>query len=206
MRLYLAKGTISVAVAIAFEEAGVLFEPVVLEFATGAQTKAEYLAINPKGRVPALEVLGGILTETGAILEYVASLAAPKAAKLVPGDALAAARMREVMYYLATTMHVNHAHKLRGHRWADLETSHADMASKVRQTMAASSAYLEDSLDLAPFLGGAEVNLADCYLYVVCTWLAGDGVPIGDFPRLFAHHAAMGQRASVLAARAQGWL
>lgn len=202
MKLYLAKGTISIAVAIMLEEAGLEYEHVAMDFAGAAQTKPDYLAVNPKGRVPALAVQGGILTETGAILEYIGSLAPG----FVPKDAVQAARMREVMYYLASTMHVNHAHKQRGHRWADLAASHDDMRSLVARNMAASCTYLEENVGFGPFVCGRDVTLADAYLYVVCTWLAGDGVAIADYPQLAAHHAAMGARASVLAVRAKGWL
>ena len=101
------------------------------------QTKPEYLAVNSKGRVPTLEVGGERLTETGAILDYIASLA-PQA-NLVPDDPLKAAYMRSVMYFLASTMHVNHAHKARGSRWADRPESHADMTAKVPATRSISS-------------------------------------------------------------------
>ena len=204
MKLYLAKGSIAVAVAIALEEAGLDYDPVVLDFAKGVQTAPDYLALNPKGRVPALEVADGILTETGAILDYIATLA--PSARLVPQDALQAARMREVMYYLASTMHVNHAHGRRGARWADRPESHADMRAKVTQTMAASCAYLEEGGVQGPFVLGAQISLADLYLYVVCSWLKGDGVTIDDYPRLAAQYRVMEARASVKAVRAQGWL
>ena len=105
------------------------YEAIQLDFAGGEQTKPAYKQINPKGRVPALVVDGGILTETGALLEYIAAKA-PEA-ELVPKDPVMAARMREVMYYLASTMHVNHAHKLRGARWADKISSWKDMTDKV---------------------------------------------------------------------------
>lgn len=204
MKLYLAKGSIAVAVAIALEEAGLGYEPVVLDFGKASQTAPEYLTLNPKGRVPALEVADGILTETGAILDYIATLA--PAAGLVPQDALQAARMREVMYYLASTMHVNHAHGRRGARWADRPESHADMRAKVAQTMAECCAYLEEGVVQGPFVLGDRISLADIYLYVVCSWLEGDGVAIGDYPRLAAQYAVMDARVSVKAVRAQGWL
>jgi len=66
MDLYFAKSTISVAVAIALEEASLPYTPRALDFASGEQTKPEYLAVNPKGRVPALVTDAGLLTETGA--------------------------------------------------------------------------------------------------------------------------------------------
>ncbi|WP_372573363.1 glutathione S-transferase family protein [Ruegeria jejuensis] len=204
MQLYYAPRTISVAVAIALEEAGLPYEAIKLDFAGGEQTGAAYQQINPKGRVPALAVEGGILTETGALLDYVAALA-PQAG-LVPDDAVLAARMREVMYYLASTMHVNHAHKMRGHRWADQESSWEDMKAKVPQTMNDCCAYIEANGLRGPFVLGEHVSLADCYLYVVCSWLEGDGVEASAYPKITAFRDAMAARPSVQAVTAAGML
>ncbi|WP_170566392.1 glutathione S-transferase family protein [Ruegeria atlantica] len=204
MQLYFAPRTISIAVAIALEEAGLEYEAVRLDFAEGEQTKPAYKQINPKGRVPALAVDGGILTETGALLEYVAAVAPD--AGLVPADPVMAARMREVMYYLASTMHVNHAHKLRGARWADKKASWKDMTDKVAQTMTASCEYIVSNGLRGPFVLGDTVSLADAYLYVVCSWLEGDGVDVSAFPKILAFREAMEARASVQAVRAAGML
>lgn len=183
MKLFIAPGTIAVAVAIALEEAKLPHDLVRIDFATAEQTKPEYLAINPKGRVPALITdTGAVLSETGALLEYVAALAPD--ANLVPTDPEQAAHMRSVMYYLATTMHVAHAHKLRGHRWADRPESHADMTAKVPQTMRASAAYVETVCLRGDFVLGGQLSLADFYLFAVCNWLEGDGVKVSDFPRI----------------------
>lgn len=199
LKLHYAPHTISVAVAIAMNEAAVAYEPIRVDFANAAQTKAPYLAINPKGRVPALETDGAILTETGAILEYVTP-------SLVPDDALQAARMREVMYYLASTMHVAHAHRMRGSRWADQQSSFEDMQAKIPQTMSACAQYLENSLAFEPFAIGQTLTAADPYLYVVLSWLAGDGVDIATFPHLAAYVAMMDQRPAVRAAKAAGMI
>ncbi|WP_171101531.1 glutathione S-transferase family protein [Ruegeria sp. HKCCD7255] len=204
MQLYYAPRTISVAVAIALEEAGLDYEAVKLDFAGGEQMKPAYLQINPKGRVPALAVDGGILTETGALLEFVAAKA-PQAG-LVPTDPVLAGRMREVMFYLASTMHVNHAHKMRGHRWADKETSWEDMAAKVAETMTASCDYVCANGLHGPFVLGEAFSLADAYLYVVCSWLEGDGVDVSAFPKIVAFREAMEARPSVQAVRAAGML
>ncbi|MCA0929400.1 glutathione S-transferase family protein [Ruegeria profundi] len=204
MQLYYAPRTISVAVAIALEEAQLDYEAIRLDFAQAEQTKPAYAQINPKGRVPALAVEGGILTETGALLDYVAAIK-PEAG-LVPSDPVAAARIREVMYYLASTMHVNHAHKMRGSRWADDESSWTDMADKVPQTMTASCKYITSNGLRGPFVLGEAFSLADAYLYVVCSWLEGDGVDVAAFPKILAFRAAMEARASVQAVRAAGML
>ncbi len=204
MQLYYAPRTISVAVAIALEEAGLDYEAIRLDFADGEQSKPAYKQINPKGRVPALAVDGGILTETGALLDYIATIA-PQAG-LAPEDPVMAARMREVMYYLASTMHVNHAHKMRGHRWADKKSSWKDMKDKVAQTMTTSCKYISSNGLRGPFVLGETFSLADAYLYVVCSWLEGDGVDVSAFPKILAFREAMEARPSVQAVRAAGML
>ena len=204
MKLYYFPKTISIAAVLALHEAGVEFEAVKVDFSKAEQAGPHYHAINPKGRVPALVTDQGVVTETGAILEYIAALA-PEAG-LVPADALQAARMREAMYYLASTAHVNHAHKMRGARWATQETSFADMAAKVPETMTASAAYLENKVLAGPFVLGERISLADVYLYVVCTWLPGDQVDMTAFPKLTAFMAAMEARPSVAKARADGMI
>lgn len=204
MQLYYAPNTISVAVAIALEEAGIDYETVKIDFAAKEQTGAAYAQINPKGRVPALAVEGGILTETGALLEYIADMAPD--AGLRPQEPVQLARMREVMFYLASTMHVNHAHRLRGARWAKERSSWKDMQKMVPQTMAASCEYISQAGLRGPFVLGEEISLADCYLYVVCTWLEGDGVNVTDFPKIQNFMTAMEQRESIRSVYAKGML
>jgi glutathione S-transferase len=204
MQLYYAPGTISVAVAIALEEAGLDYEAIKIDFANKEQTSPAFAQINPKSRVPALAVDGGILTETGALLDYIADIAPD--ADLRPTDPVLLARMREVMYYLASTMHVNHAHKMRGSRWASKTSSYKDMQAKVPQTMADSCAHLSQYGLRGPFVLGDRLSLADCYLYVVCTWLQGDGVTLADFPKIQSFMAAMEQRDSVRAVTAKDML
>ena len=204
MQLYYAPNTISVAVAIALEEARIEYEAVKIDFAAKEQTGPAYAQINPKGRVPALAVEGGILTETGALLEYIADMA-PEAG-LRPQDPVLQARMREVMFYLASTMHVNHAHMRRGARWASKTSSYKDMQAKVPQTMADSCAHLSQYGLRGPFVLGDEVSLADCYLYVVCTWLKGDGVSLAEFPKIQSFMTAMEQRDSLRAVYAKDML
>ena len=204
MKLCYAPGTISVATAITLHEAGIDYSPVRLDFKSGEQTKAEYHKINPKGRVPALITDQGILTETGALLDYIATLAPD--AGLIPADPFEAARMRAVMYYLASTMHVNHAHMRRGNRWADQQSSFDDMAAKTPQTMTGSARYIEDHCLTGPFVMGDQLTLADPYLFVICTWLEGDGVTVSDFPKIQAFLQMMQARPSVTRATSLGML
>ena len=199
LKLHYAPRTISVAVAIILEECGIPYELIRVDFAQAEQTTDAYHRINPKGRVPALETPDGVLTETPAILEYIAP-------QLVPDTAFAAAKMRELMSYLNATMHPHHAHGMRGERWADEESSFADMKRKMPQRMQECSAYLDDLLPKLPFHAGTLEVLSDAYLYVVLTWLPGDGVDITHYPALAAFQHEMNTHASVQAVFEKGML
>src|SRR5256885_6578952 len=72
LKLYYAPGTCALATRIALIEANAPHEVIKLDFPKGEQRSPEYLAINPKGRVPALVTERGVLTETPALLAYVA--------------------------------------------------------------------------------------------------------------------------------------
>ena len=202
MELFYTPNTISVVVAIALEEAGIAYTLRLVDFATAEQTKEPYLTLNPKGRVPTLVTPQGPLTEAGAILDYIGAMAPD----LIHNDPFQAGRMREVMYYVASTFHIAHAHKMRGARWADLETSFADMRAKVPQTVGACCAHLESAYPLDPYVLGSDFTLADPYLYVVSTWGEGDGVEMANFPKLSAFMETMRARPSVQAVIAKGML
>lgn len=199
--LHCAPHTVAVAVAITLEEAGLAYETASLDFAGAAQSGQPYLAINPKGRVPALVTAEGTLTETGAILEYLGATTTLS----LPDTPLQAARLREVMYYIASTMHVNHAHKYRGARWATADASFADMRAKVPETMTASCAFLENSLTLDPFIGET-ISIADPYLFIALYWAKSDDVDLSAFPKLCTFYEMMRARPAVQAVISKGWI
>lgn len=202
MKLWFAKSTISIAAIIAAREAGLEIELVELDFAKGEQTGQAYLDINPKGRVPALATDRGMLTETGAILEYLGAMA-PEA-RLVPADPWEQAQMRSALHYLASTMHINHAHNKRGYRWASDTSSYEDMQRNVPRTMAQSCEFVETELLRGPWVMGAEFTVADIHLFMLTSWLRGDGVDVAAYPRLAAHFEAMKARPAVQAVIAAG--
>ena len=190
--LHLAPGTISMCVHAALEEANLPHDLAWVDFKAGAQNGAEYLSVNPKGRVPALVTDHGILTEAAAILEWIAATAQPT---LMPADPWQAARARETMLYLASTAHVAHAHKMRGHRWADDAAAHAAMTAKVPENIAVCAAYLEARMT-GDWVAG-DFTVADLAQWNVVRWFPGDGVPLDGFPRLAAHRARVEARPAV---------
>lgn len=198
MKLFYAPGTVAAASLIALCETKVEFESVRVDFANQKQTEPEYLAINPKGRVPALVSDDGIITETPAILNYIAE-AYPNAS-LAPNDPFKRAKMHEMISYLASTVHVNHAHKIRGHRWADQQSSWDDMTAKVADNMLDCFGLIEETLATGPWVIGDQYTIADAHMYIVTSWLKGDGVPLSKLPNTAAHFARMNQRPAVIRA------
>ncbi|MGY6273171.1 glutathione S-transferase family protein [Achromobacter denitrificans] len=198
---YSAPGTCALATHIALHEAGAEFDLVKLDFSAGQQQSADYLRVNPKGRVPALATERGVLTETPALLAFVAQ-SFPQAGLAPLDDPYAFARMQELASYLASTAHVAHAHKRRGARWADDPAAHEAMRAKVPQAMTACAAYLESQI-AGPWAAGERYSVVDGYLYTIGSWLEGDGVDMAQFPRLAAYLARVGERPAVQRAQAE---
>jgi len=201
IKLFHAWGSCSLASFIALSEAGAAFETVVMSTKLGDQRKAEYLAVNPKGRVPALVTDQGILTENPAILAWIAQ-AFPQA-KLAPTDAWGFARAQAFNSYLASTVHVAHAHRHRGYRWADQASSFADMTAKVAENMTACFRLIEDEMLGGPYVLGEAFSICDAYLFPVTGWLEGDGVDRRQFPKVNAHFERVAARPAVAGVLAQ---
>jgi glutathione S-transferase len=196
MKLYYAPATCSLASHIALEEAGADYEPVRVDIRSGQQQSPEYLALNPKGRVPTLVTERGVLTETPAILAYIAQT--HRAAELAPiDDPFALGEVQAFNSYLCSTVHVGHAHKMRGARWADDAEARASMTAKVTQNMGDYFAIIENRMFRGPWVMGERYTIADPYLFTLSSWLEGDGVDIKRFPKVADHFARMKTRPAV---------
>ena len=196
LKLYYAPGTCALASHIALEEAGAAYTTERLDFKSNQQTSPEYLKVNPKGRVPALVTDHGVLTETPALLAYIAQ--GFSKAKLAPlDDAYAFAQVQAFNSYLCSTVHVAHAHKVRGYRWATDESSFADMKRMVPKTMAAGFALIERSMLKGPWVMGEQYTICDPYLFTLTGWLEGDGVDLASLPKVMAHRQRMAERPAV---------
>ncbi|QIM69930.1 glutathione S-transferase family protein [Bordetella trematum] len=198
---YSAPGTCALATHIALHEAGVEFDLVKLDFGANQQQSPEFLRVNPKGRVPALQTERGVLTETPALLAFVAQ-SFPQARLAPLDDAFAFARLQELTSYLSSTVHVAHAHKRRGARWVDDPAAEEAMRAKVPQTMTACAAFLESQI-AGTWAMGEQFSVADGYIYTVGVWMQGDGVDLTRFPKLSGLLARVAARPSAQRAIAE---
>ena len=196
LTFYWARKTCARATHIALEDAGAVYEARRLDFARAEQRSPEYLAINPKGRVPALVTPQGVLTETPALLVYVAQT--HPAARLANfADPFAFAQLLAFASYLCATVHVAHAHDPRGVRWADEPSSIADMKLKSHANMRECFQLIERDLFKGPWALGESYSVIDPYLFTIAGWLDGHGVDVAEFPGVADHFQRMGERASV---------
>lgn len=192
LTFYYAPGTCALASHLALEFSGAPYEAKRLDFKQQQQRTPEYLKINPKGRVPALVTERGVLTETPALLQYIAQ-AFPQAALAPVDDPFLLAKANEFNSYLCSTVHVNHAHKGRGYRWVEPDDTAAldAMKKKVPQTMAESFTLIEEQMFKGPWVLGEKFGTSDMYLYTLSRWLEGDGVDVQRFPRVADHMRRM---------------
>jgi glutathione S-transferase len=196
LKLFTAANTCALASHITLEEAAAPYEVVRVDFSANDQRKPEYLAINPKGRVPALVTERGVLTETPAILAFIAQ-SFPQAHLAPLADPFAFARVQAFNSYLCSTVHVAHAHRMRGYRWVDDEAAIAAMQRKVPTVVGDCFDLIEHQMIEGPWVMGETYTICDPYLFTLSGWLGADGVDIGRFRKVADHRARMADRPAV---------
>ncbi len=196
LTLFYSPGACALASHIALEEAGADYALKRVDFGAAEQTKSDYLAINPKARVPALQTPRGVLTETPAILAFIAQ-SFPEAGLAPLGDAFAFAEVLAVNAYLCSTVHVAHAHRVRGYRWADDPAAIAAMQRKVPESVGACFDLIERRMFRGPWVMGDAYTIADPYLFTIAQWLEADGVDVKPIPRVLDHRRRMQERPAV---------
>ena len=204
LTLYYAPHTISLATHIVLEEVGADYSTVRIDFSKTQQRSPEYLKVNPKGRMPALVTDRGILTETPAMLVYVAQ-SFPKAGLAPTDDPFFFAQIQSFNAWLCSHLHVAHAHRMRGYRWVDADDAHsiAAMQRKVPQSVGESFAMIEREMLHGPWVMGERYTICDPYLFTLAQWLEADGVDPMAIPRVIDHRGRMAERATVRKAIAQ---
>jgi glutathione S-transferase len=196
--LYYAPGACSLASHIALEETGAPFETVRLNLQAGDQRAPEYLAINERGRVPALYEEGWVLTENTALLRHI-SRTHPEAA-LWPEDLREQAVADEWLGWLSTNHHSAFAHIRRAERYSADEAAYDAIRAKGADTFGDLCTMTEVRLSNGGWALGERYSVVDPYLLLFWTW--GRGPALGfdmaaRFPAWTAHARAMAARPAV---------
>ncbi|WP_010184062.1 maleylacetoacetate isomerase [Sphingomonas sp. PAMC 26605] len=177
-------------VRIALNLKGVAYESVAIDLTQGAQRAPDYLARNPQGLLPALDLGDTVLTQSIAILDYLdATYPAPP---LLPTDPLARAQAFAQALVIAADIHpvdnLRVLNRLSAQFGADQAARNSWYAHWIVEGLNALEAM---TVDLpGPFLGGAAPNLADICLVPQLYNARRFAVPLEAWPRLVAAEAA----------------
>ena len=182
MRLFAMPGTCALAANIVAVWVDAPVE--VINLAPGENQQPDYLAINPKGMVPALEIEPGvILAEAAAIMRYLASGGSDQS--LNPADRLRWARVDEAMSYMTSEVHAAYGGHFAAFRVAESEAAQAEVRTATYAKLANHYARLEANFTANGgdhYLGTR--STADAYLYVLTRWLDSTPLRLDDYPKL----------------------
>jgi len=198
MKLFYSPGACSLSPHIALREAERRFELDRVDLKTHRTASgADYLAINPKGYVPALELDGpgsAILTEGPAIVQYIADLA-PERRLAPPNGTFARYHLQEWLNFIATELHKQFGPLF-------VAESPAATVAGARDKLARRFAYVDSVLGAQPFVMGERFTVADGYLFVMTRWCERFAIDIKPWPNLARHLHDVARRPAVRAAMA----
>ncbi len=194
MKLYYAPGACSLSPHIVACEAGIELTLEKVDFATKkTDSGADFLAINPKGYVPALQLDNGeLLTEGPAIVQYLADL--KPQAKLVPANGtLERYRVQEWLTYINSELHKSFGPLFNPGTSADARAERVAYLLK-------RYALVESTLANKPYLAGEQFTVADAYLFVATNWANYVTLDLSALPNLMAFQKRIAAREGVRAA------
>ncbi len=199
MKLFLKPGACSLSPHIVLEELGLPYQTESVDLKTKQTASGQdFLAINPKGYVPALQLDGGeLLTEGPAIVQYLADLAPEK--KLAPANgSLQRYQLQSWLTFIGTELHKS------------CSPFFNPAAPQAMKDMACANlerrlAYVAQQLEGRDYLLGGDFSVADAYLFTVLGWFKYLPVDLSAWPLLQAYQARVAARPAVQAAlKAEG--
>jgi glutathione S-transferase len=203
MKLYYSPGACSLGIHVLLEEAIAPYELQLVALKDGAQYKPEYVAVNPKSKIPALERDdGSVLTEYGAIAAYIARC--HPAAALIPNDAEGEARTWEMLEHCVATIHMQgFARMARPGNYTPNEADFDAVRARGREIFIKALAIIDAKLEGHVYAAGLAYSIGDTALFYVCRWAVNSGIELP--PNVAAHYERMKTRPAVQrAAAAEG--
>lgn len=191
MKLYYFAGACSLSPHIVLREAGLPFTLVKVDSKTKkTESGADYLAINSKGAVPALELDDGRrLTEGPAIVQYLADLK-PDSGLAPRAGTFERYQLMEILNYLTSEVHKTFTPLFN-------PASSADMKEAAVTNLGKKFDWLSGFLGKKDFLMGSQFTVADAYLFTLLNWTHFVKIDLGKWPVLKDYSARIAQRPKV---------
>ena len=200
MRLWFAPQTCARVTLTALEEIGQPFETRLIAFMAGEHRSEEFLAVNPAGKVPALETDDGVIVQNGAILTYLAQLFPDAALLPQSGDAATRARTLGELFRCSSDLHPLETRFVMAPMISTDAADAPHIRAKAAEGLAMQLAPLEQRLNEQPWMLGQDWSILDAYLAWIWFRITGAGFGQDDFPALQQHYANASRRPSARAA------
>lgn len=195
LTLYFSPGVCSTASHIGLEELGVPYEKKPTLLPKGEHKTEAYLKINPRGKVPALDVDGQVITENTAILSYLGRRYPEK--NLFPTDPLGQARCISTMAWFSNSVHPPYTHYVRPERYAEGEAAQASVKETGKKTFFAAVTDIDSMLAGKQWIMGDQFTVADGYALVFYGWGVRADLPMKDLKAYTAWKDRMLKRPAV---------
>jgi glutathione S-transferase len=178
MTLYFSPGACSLASHIGLEESGAPYELKPILLAKQQQRTEDYLKINPRGKVPALDIGGKILVENTGILTYLSRRFPDK--KLLPADPAEEARCIGTMCWFSSIVHPSYQRVNRPERFAEGEAAYPGIKENGRKTFWANLQEIDAMIQGHDWIMGREFTAVDGYALVFYGWATRGGFPVKE--------------------------
>ena len=194
MKFFMTPGSCSTGIHILLEEAGLVFEAHLVNLLEGDNTKPGYLALNPKGTIPTLQLDDGtVLTDFLTIAWWIGRNHPRR--KLLPAPLAGELRVLEVMNYAVNTIHGEGFTRIfTTDKYSDNEGVHEAIKTQGRSIVEAGFNYINDRLDGGGYVTG-QFTIADAALFYVEFWADRIDIPLPE--RCQSHYRKLLQRPAV---------
>lgn len=192
MKLYFSPGACSLSPHIVLREAGMNFEleRVDLQAKKLKASGADFLAVNPKGQVPVLQLdTGEILTEGPAIVQYIADQN-PKSGLAPANGTLARYHLQEWLNFVTSDLHKVFAPLFR-------PNTPEEFVKITKENLANKFSFLEKHLGSRQYIMGDSFSVADAYCFTVTGWTKYKEIDLGRWPALKAYMDRVAARPKV---------
>ena len=191
MKLYYSPGACSLSPHIALLEAGLPYDLVKVDLrAKKTESGDDYLAVNPKGQVPALGLDSGeLVTEGPVIVQMIADQVAGKG--LAPArDSAERYKLQEWLTYINSEVHKNF-----GPIFSPVLADDAKAFFKDR--VMGKFKYIDGQLAGRDYLMGKQFTVADGYLFTMLSWADRMKFDLAAMPNLVAYRDRVAARPKV---------
>ena len=197
LKLYSSAGACSTACHIVLEESGVPFEVQMISFDNGDAEKPEFLALNPQGAVPVLEIEKGVaLTEGVAIMKYIAAQA--KEQTVFPKNGIEHFRALEWLNFITTELHKGtYGMLFASENYIKDEKICAEFDQKVRTNLYTKLDLVNQKLEGKTWCLGKDFSIVDAYLFTVIGWSKYVEVDLTPYKNITAFQARVFERPAV---------